>query len=170
MHHLFILRHGDAVPGTGLHSDHARTLSDKGLRELPKSARTLADALNARTQKGDIAVLYSTAMRTKETAHILKDALTAALPAAHTLTLHPKAELYSANLATLWGIAHTASANTLIIVGHNPTVSAAGAVFSGNPAFHLSPGAWFGAALAIDDWSELGAEAAITPSAFIRPE
>jgi phosphohistidine phosphatase len=104
---LILLRHAKAVRDHEAPSDRARGLTGRGRRDAAAAAAAIADQ---GLKPG--ALVASSAVRTQETAAIVRDAL--GLP----LTLRDS--LYHAGPETIWDEAQTGLARGVIIVGHNP--------------------------------------------------
>lgn len=115
MHELLLLRHAEARPATLDGDDFQRPLTASGCAAARAAAARLS-SLRWRPQR----LLYSSALRTRETARLIAEELKLDAPA-----LLEVPELY---LATAPGLlaalrAHHGSLQRLMIVGHNPALS-----------------------------------------------
>ncbi|KQT86237.1 histidine phosphatase family protein [Aurantimonas sp. Leaf443] len=110
-HCLLIVRHAHsswALPGQ---RDHQRPLDDRGRREVPVTARAIADGGYVVS-----AVVCSTAARALETLDGLRPALPADCPERHS------DDLYALGIEAYYAEANAASGGCVLIVGHNPMV------------------------------------------------
>ncbi len=106
---LILLRHAKAERESEAPSDRARALTARGRADAVNAAAALRDG-----EFTPAAVLASSAVRTRETAVIVRDAL--AVPAPVTLL----ERLYLAEPDTLWEAARAMTVGRVLLVGHNP--------------------------------------------------
>lgn len=113
MKHITILRHGQASQDSGF-EDFDRPLTDKGRKHLPRMA-----AFVARSQVKPDWIVSSPALRAKETAELLAEALQ------FSRSIVWNERVYLAAAITLLEILRETPdvAEHLVIVGHNPGMS-----------------------------------------------
>ena len=117
---LILMRHGEAEPhGPHASSDHARSLTARGARELKGVSLKLVHFLD-RAGASNISVAVSDAVRTRQT---FQQVLTA------NPHLHPHffSEIYTANHPNDLRLTIAKMAldetSTILLIGHNPTIS-----------------------------------------------
>ncbi|MDX2235471.1 MAG: histidine phosphatase family protein [Hyphomonadaceae bacterium] len=115
---LILLRHSKAEREHEAPSDRARALTGRGRSDAAAAAIALREAA---VTIG--AVLASSAVRTRETAGIVRDALNLAAP----VTLLDR--LYLAEPDVIWAAARGAVGDGAMVVGHNPGLHALVASF-----------------------------------------
>jgi phosphohistidine phosphatase len=115
MRHLTLLRHARAHWPPGRYADHDRPLDHKGIAQ----ARAAATAIAEGAHPPDL-ILCSSALRTRQTAQFLREAL--ALKS-QRLICDPR--LYLASPRTLIKVLQELSADArhVVLVGHNPGLS-----------------------------------------------
>jgi phosphohistidine phosphatase len=130
---LILMRHAEAVAAASGGNDFDRALSGHGRREGKRSARELAQGVTP-----GVHVLYSPALRTRETAAIVAKELALS---ADAMTAVP--ELYAASAHTIRAVVQRhAQAATLLVIGHNPGISELGQKLSGAHR-HLATAAYW---------------------------
>ena len=144
---LFILRHGESLPGS---PDFDRPLTDQGRLDIERFGIKLAE-LEPELASNKIILLSSPSKRTKETTQLLLSGL-------HNLDISVNyiENGYLADPATwIKNIENTPSETpTCIVVGHNPGISDLITILSGSH-ITMTPGACVTMELLINDWDEV---------------
>ncbi len=122
--HIYLVRHGDAVPEEDAGSDRDRWLSSRG-RE---AARILGKLLKAQSIEPD-AILCSPLPRAVQTAELIAQMLDYVGVIASRRCFEPAAQ------PRVGAGEIMAAGGSVIVVGHEPSISALGAHLVGLPAF-----------------------------------
>jgi phosphohistidine phosphatase len=157
---LIIMRHGEAAEGPRSGSDHARTLTPRGIDQ----ARSIGRKLVEREWVPQLAIASDSA-RTRETAAAVGDELGAHLP------WRFEGKLYLSGLEAIRGALEALDAGrapTVLVLGHNPGFSAAVQELTGED---VSLGTADAALLATEaaSWAEAMAGGMWTLEALLRP-
>lgn len=154
MKRVTLVRHGQAEPEAP-GGDFYRALDERGRREVARAAEMLAGIL----QKPD-AIVASAAVRTRETASLLKKLWVDAAGTDVALSLERR--LYHAEWEALQEALHETgeSLTHLLLVGHNPGISELAARWAKPFAQHANfqgfgTAGWCSATFAVDTWSAL---------------
>ncbi len=122
--HIYLVRHGDAVPEEDAGSDRDRWLSLRG-RE---AARVLGRLLREQNIEPD-AIVCSPLPRAVQTAELLAASLDFLHPIVSLRALEPSAQPRVAASAVMeLGV-------RVVVVGHEPSISSLGAYLLGRPSF-----------------------------------
>lgn len=152
MQRLWLLRHGEAEPGSAGLDDAQRRLTPHGRRECFE----VAQLFDASGLKPDL-ILASTAHRAVETAGIVATQLHL------TSVLRYVRALYLAEPATLLSVVQAEAGQTrgVLIVGHNPGLSEFAQQVSGFArAVELRTAGLYRIDFELPDWSQLGTRTA----------
>ncbi|MGE0550793.1 MAG: histidine phosphatase family protein [Kofleriaceae bacterium] len=123
--HIYLVRHGDAVPEEDAGSDRDRWLSPRG-RE---AVRILGRLLREQSVEPE-AIVSSPLPRAVQTAELLASALDYLGSIASLRCLEPGAQPRFAVNQILASVSQS-----VLVVSHEPTISGLGAVLVGRPAF-----------------------------------
>jgi phosphohistidine phosphatase len=141
---LVLVRHAKSDWGNPGLDDHDRPLNDRGIRDAPRMARSLAE-----TGFRPEVILSSTALRARTTA----EAFAAEFGVA--VSLDP--DLYGAPGRTLLATAAASAARRVIVVAHDPGMTDLAEQLSGGGIGHMPTCAVAAFTWDQDDWDVLDA-------------
>lgn len=137
---LVLVRHAKSDWGNPNLDDHDRPLNDRGLRDAPRMARTLAE-----TEFRPEVILSSTALRARTTAE--------AFGAEFGVAVDLDPELYGAPGRTLLAKASASAARRVVVVAHDPGMTALAERLSSGGIAHMPTCAVASFTWDEDDWT-----------------
>ncbi|MCL6259872.1 histidine phosphatase family protein [Aquiflexum sp. TKW24L] len=148
---LYLLRHGEAIPGIGQIGDIKRPLSDLGKSHIKRLLKTLED----RKTEFDL-ILISPSVRTSQTAKIISDAI----PPKKIVV---DKDIYDAEVEDLLKILQNIESLTekILMVGHNPALSSLVTYLTGDESINMNPGMMAIIEILVDDWLHVGKNAGL---------
>lgn len=148
---LYLLRHGEALPGIGTLGDIKRPLSEIGKFQINRVSGVLADRKITFDR-----ILVSPATRTSQTSKIISNVV-------FSKEILEVDEIYDAEVIDLLKILYNTEPEirNLLLVGHNPALSSLVTYLTGNDMISLNPGMLAIIEIVVDEWNQIGKDTGV---------